>query len=487
MRLLESTAQWHEGDARLTNAVLCVLGFVLVVLSHQFVAETTRFSIGFSGASMLSVATYLGAVLIVRTQPTNRATFGIVIGFAIAMQAITYLADPFLSSDIYRYVWDGIVQHAHISPYRYVPGNAALTFLREPNQDIFDNINRRDYARTIYPPIAQMIYWLATYISPTVEGMKLVMLGFEAVAAVALVKILERLGRARAEILLLVWCPLIVWEIGDAGHVDAIVCGFIALALLFRMRNQPVWTGLFLGCAVMTKFYPLLLVPALYQRRDWKMPAMVAAVCAVGYALYSSVGWLVFGFLGGYSKEEGLDSGTRFFLLDYAHSLRGLADLPKWSFMLFCAVVLGGLALWAWRHASTEVVGPKPLPGEHPLHAPNFVRLSALLAFAMMLLFSPHYAWYLIWLVPLMTIAPSIPLFTYVLGFFYGYTTGLAAPGPKMFLLNERLYAVVAVSLVLHAVHNRWPLWPFLLSRERKHMASAERELAAGAAHEAYR
>lgn len=464
MRLLDRTARWGDGDARITNAALCVLGVMLVLLAHQFVSEIDHFTIGFSYVSLLSVCAYLGAVLIVRTQPVDRATLRIVIGFAIAMHAMTYFTDPYLSSDIYRYVWDGIVQHAHISPYRYVPGNPILTYLRAPNQEIFDNINRRDYARTIYPPIAQMLYWLAVFFSPTVAAMKLMMIGFECMAAWALVVFLRWLGRPVAEILLFLWCPLLVWAIGCAGHVDAIVCGFMALALLCRLRNKPLLTGLFLGCAVMTKFYPLLLVPALYQRRGWKMPAAIVAVCAFGYACYASVGTLVFGFLGGYSKEEGIDSGSRFFLLDYAHSLPGLASLPKWSFLLVCAVVLGGLAIWAWRNASVEVV---PRAGLYPLPAPAFVRLAALLAFAMMLLFSPHYDWYLLWLVPLMTLAPSLPLFTYVLGFFFGYTTGLASPGPKMFLLNERIYLAVAIALVLHIVFKRWPLWTMLLSKRR--------------------
>ena len=155
MTSMRDAARWHEGDARFTNAGLCLLGLVLVMLSHQFVRENSHFTIGHSGVSSLSVLVYLGAVFLVRTQPIDRATLGIVVGFAIAMQAIMFLTDPVLSSDIYRYVWDGIVQHAGISPYRYVPGNPALTALRAPNQDIFDNINRRDYAPTIYPPSAQ--------------------------------------------------------------------------------------------------------------------------------------------------------------------------------------------------------------------------------------------------------------------------------------------------------------------------------------------
>ncbi len=471
MKLLDQTARWHEGDARVTNAALCLLGLALVVLTHQFVAEITRFRIGFSGVSLLSVFVYLGAVLLVRTQPINRTTLGIVIGFSVAMHAITYLCDPTLSSDIYRYVWDGIVQHAHVSPYRYVPGNPALIYLREPNQEIFDNINRRDYAPTIYPPVAQMIFWLATCFAHSVEAMKLVMLGFEALAAYALVAILKRLGRPSAEVLLLLWCPLAIWEIGQAGHVDAAVCGFISLALLFRLKNRPVLTGLFIGLAVMTKFYPLLLLPALYQRRDWRMPATVAGVCVAGYALYLSVGWRVFGFLSGYSKEEGIDSGSRFFLLDYAHTFGSLANLPKWSFLLLCAVVLGVLTLWAWRYATGEtyVAGRS---GRR--QTPHFMRAAGMLAFALMLLFSPHYAWYNLWLLPFMVLAPSLPLFTYVLGFFYGYTTALADPGPKMFLLNERLYGVVAISFLLHFALKRWPLWPRLLSRQRFVSAASE-------------
>ena len=483
MKLFKSTERWHEGDARLTNFALCALGLLLVFLAHQFVSEISKFTIGFSGVSLLSVLTYLGAVAIVRTQPVNRATLPIVIGFAIAIHALTFLTDPYTSSDIYRYVWDGIVQHAHISPYRYVPGNPALTFLREPNQEIFDNINRRDYARTIYPPIAQMLYYLAVFFGPSVEAMKLMMLGFECLAAWALVLLLRWLGRPAAEVLLFLWCPLLAWAVGNAGHVDAIVCGFMALALLFRMRNQPALTGIFLGCAVMTKFYPLLLVPALYQRRGWKMPVALAGVCAVGYALYASAGRLVFGFLGGYTKEEGIDSGSRFFLLDYAHTLPGLGNVPKWSFLLLCVVVLGGLALWAWQHARVEQVAPATI---EPLPAPAFVRLSALLALAMMLLFSPHYDWYLLWLVPLMTLAPSLPLFTYVLGFFYGFTTGLAAPGPKMFLLNERLYLAVAISFALHLLFKRWPIWPALLSR-RRGVFHGQAEPALHPAVEAYR
>ena len=40
---------------------------------------------------------------------------------------------PILSSDVYRYVWDGRVEAAGINPYRYVPADPQLAPLRDPD------------------------------------------------------------------------------------------------------------------------------------------------------------------------------------------------------------------------------------------------------------------------------------------------------------------------------------------------------------------
>lgn len=459
----------------ITNAGLCCCGVALLLLSHQFVVESQHFEIGFSGVSGWSAWAYVAAVLIVMTQPVNRATVWIVLVFAVAFQAVTLPAKPFLSSDIYRYVWDGITQHAHVNPYRYVPGDPALSYLRAPHQEIFDNINRRDYARTIYPPVAQMIYWAVTLLSPTVQAMKIAMFGFECVTAWALLKMLESMQRRRAEVLLFAWCPLLVWEIGGAGHVDAAVFGFVALALLMRWREKPGLVGLFLGCAVMTKFYPLVLFPALWKRWDWKMPAVLAAVCAVGYAMYSSVGKLVFGFLGGYSKEEGMDSGKRYFLLELVQHVRGLAGTTVGMYMIFCAAIMGGIALWAWKYATVEAVpivgasGPKGKSGED---APAFVRAAWMLGFAMMLLFSPHYPWYVVWLIPFFTLSPDVTLLTYLIMFFYLFTTPLAdGTASKMYVLNRILYGATLAVWALYFILRRMRSGRWLPMRENKAVA----------------
>ena len=180
------------------------------------------------------------------------------------------------------------------------------------------------------------------------------------------------------------------------------------------------------------------------------MPATVVAVCAVGYAMYASVGKLVFGFLGGYAKEEGIDSGTRYFLLDYANRMRGLEWVTKTEYMVFCAVVLGAIALWAWRYASPERLGV-----DVKVRRPAFVRASMMLALALMLLFSPHYPWYIAWLVPLLALDVNWVTLTYVCAFFYGFTTRWAVPGPKMFALNGWIYFAVACAFAMQIVWTR--------------------------------
>ena len=470
-----------------TNAALLLIGTALFFLCRHLVSEYSHYTIGFSGVSGWSSILYLAAAFLILTQPVDRFTLPIIFTVAIACRLAVLFAEPYLSTDIYRYVWDGIVQHAHISPYRYVPGNPVLEFLRAPHQDIFDNINRRDYAHTIYPPAAQALFYLITAISPTVTFMKTAMVLFEGVTMYAIIQILRYLGIRREQILLYAWCPLLIWEIAGSGHIDSAVMAFVTLALLARYRKQPILTGLFLAIAILLKFYPLVLIPALYRRGDFKMPATLAAVIAVAYAAYSSIGLLVFGFLGGYAKEEGLGTGTRYFLLELAQRIPGLHSLTTNDYLIFCAAVLAAIIWCCWQSASQQRTNrhrPPTNPGapssrgfialrwafaqtREPLSSPGqlsstgdaaFLPLTFALAAALMFLFSPHYAWYIIWLVPFFTLMPNLPILTYLLGFFYLYTTALAEPGPRMFLANEILYAAVLAALILQLALNRWPL-----------------------------
>ena len=430
---------WWPATALGTNLALVLLGCMLLGLSHHLALEFDDFIIGYSETTLCALAVFLGAAVLVTRQPVNRWTLPIILVFAVLSRLVLLTPDPHLSSDIYRYVWDGMVQHHGISPYRYVPGDVHLKFLRD--DDIFPNINRRDYAPTIYPPVAQMFFYAATGLSYTLVAMKLAMYAAEAVAVWALIQALPLLHLRREQVLLYAWSPLLIWEIGSSGHVDALLAMFVSLALLFRLKDRPLLTGLALGAAVLTKFYPLLLLPALYRRRDWKMPLAVLAVAVGGYACYAGVGKRVFGFAGGYVQEEGIATGSRYFLFDLLQHHPAFAHIPIAAFFVFCGFCFVPVLLWCWKR--------------NTLTSGAFLAPAATLAFLLMLLFSPHYPWYVIWLVPFLVLQPNLTVGVYVCAIFFGLTTQWSEPGAKLFFLQKWVYGATGLALLAQLVYRR--------------------------------
>src|SRR5689334_16150431 len=132
------------------------------------------------------------ATSLVKRAPPDRALW-LIFGLGITLRVYVLLFDPLLSSDIYRYVWDGRVQAAGINPYRYFPADQALAYLRDGA--IFPHINRAHTAVTIYPPVAQFFFLIVTRIGENVTVMRLALLGCEAVTVAIIALFLRRMNQ----------------------------------------------------------------------------------------------------------------------------------------------------------------------------------------------------------------------------------------------------------------------------------------------------
>lgn len=369
------------------------------------------------------------------TPRDRRWAVWLILGVALAIR-LPLLFPPPVSTDIFRYVWDGKVQAAGINPYRYRPADPALASLRDTV--IFTDINRATTARTIYPPVAQMVFFLATRIAATVPVMKAVMVGFELLTVAALLALLRRRGLPETRILLYAWHPLPLFEFAGSGHVDAVAIACMLLATLAADRRRPGLAGTLLGLAVAAKYFPAAIVPALWRRWDWRLPLAGLVVLVLCYLPYLGVGWQVLGFLPGYAKEEGLASGGGFFLLAL---LRTVTSLPGFASSLYILLGCAGLL------AAGIAVALRRTPREAALGA----ALGLMLGFT--LLFSPHLAWYFTWLVPFLCFRPSAALI---------YLTGAApllyhmvwTPGPLA--INAALYLPFALLLLVEIRAGAW-------------------------------
>jgi hypothetical protein len=418
---------------------LSLLGCILVGLNlvgrHQQRQDNLSW---FVGVALAQGAVYLIAVWVVlRDGPAPRC-LTIVLVFAALLRLAILFAPPYLSNDIYRYVWDGRVQAAGINPYRFVPADPALRSLRDG--DIYPQINRRDYAHTIYPPLAQFLFLGITWISESVTWMKACMVGFEVVAVWMLLRLLALLGLPAERALIYVWHPLTVWEFAGSGHIDAAAIALLAAALWARQRNFPAFTGITLAAATLIKLYPVMLFPALYRRWDWKMPLAFLLTMVAGYIPYLSVGRGVFGFLPGYVQEEGLRSGWSIYLLGVIQRVAGEGTMSPVACLALALLAM--LALTAWL-----VFWPKP--------GDTWPRNATILVTFFYVLVSPHYPWYFAWPLLLLTMVPYLPMLYLTVASFILYETLLGENAAVLFRLNTLLYVPFGLLVLVHMMAGR--------------------------------
>jgi hypothetical protein len=380
--------------------------------------------------SLVQFSLYLGACyLVLRDRGSlwagagrwaKLAALSIVLLVAASFRAELVDQPPYLSSDVYRYIWDGRVQAAGINPYRYVPSAPELADLRD--DAIYRYINRREFAHTIYPPVAQAIFLGVNLISPSsVRGFKIAMSLFDLAAIAAIMLALWRSGLAPIQAIVFAWHPLLIWESAHSGHIESAALAFLAAALLAWSYKKPALTGAAIALATLVKVYPALLLPVFMmsgvagssERRgqegrstpggrlarlraiclcksNLRMLAAFAATVLLAYVPYLTVGSGVTGYLSGYLREEGfVDSGNRYFLLGL---VREVANVPAVLYSAVAALVLGWFALRALllhKRTAADVAGV----------ATSMVGLFLVLS-------SPRYSWYVAWIIPFLCFVP---------------------------------------------------------------------------------
>lgn len=375
----------------IASAVLYVLNFGIASLVRHLGL------IGPSGGALavypilffLLFALYLLALAVIFRKPPGPSCVGVILGFALLFRVALLFSPPVLSSDVYRYAWDGRVQTAGINPYVYAPSAQELAPLRE--EEIFPHINRRDVP-TIYPPGAQMFLAFSAFIFPdSVTGLKAIMIVFDIATILLILHLLKKTGVPADRVLLYAWSPLVIFEVAGSGHLEAVMLPFVLLALLARMDEKPLLAGTALGVATLIKLYPAVLFPALYRRREGMFPLAFGATVLLGYLPYLyGAGGRVLGFLPAYfGPWEDFNVGLRYLVTS---ALAIFTTSPRAAAMLLVTALLGVVAVYTLRQREDEAF---------LWH--GYVMVSAYL----LLLPTSFHPWYLMWILPFLCLYPS--------------------------------------------------------------------------------
>ncbi len=221
--------------------------------------------------SLGMVAWGAGVTLVAGRPVTGRGLSGrdlLRLGMVAAMVRLPLLAvEPTLSDDLYRFTWEGRLWWAGFSPFAHAPADAALASLRD---DVWSRVNHPEVS-SIYPPVAQLLF--AGVAAHGVAAWRLFTTACDVGTACLLAR---REGRAGWTWALL---PLPAVEAAVGGHLEAVGCALVALAVVARGRKDFLADAAALA-ATLTKLIPVVLL-ARRPPRVLAGAALVALVCLV--------------------------------------------------------------------------------------------------------------------------------------------------------------------------------------------------------------
>ena len=106
------------------------------------------------------------------------------------------------------------------------------------DDSIYPNVNRKEYAHTNYPPVAQIFFFVVTRVTQSILGFKGVLVVLDLVTMGLVAANLRAIGQPAERVIVYAWHPLPIFEFGGSGHIDALMICFIALALFARAHQK---------------------------------------------------------------------------------------------------------------------------------------------------------------------------------------------------------------------------------------------------------
>jgi alpha-1,6-mannosyltransferase len=322
----------------------------------------------------------------------------VVIGlFLAAVWNIAFLRVPPGANDdddIHRYVWDGRLQRLGYNPYLVVPSDPAVKALHTPETR---NLNNPDLPSP-YPAGAQLFFRAVTAIQESTFAMKVAFVLCEFAIVFVLLDVLCRnqQGQRAHLVLAYAWNPLLAIEVAGSGHIDIVGALLLVVSAAALGRRWRATAAVGLGLAVAMKFLPIVLLPLYWKRvriRDAALAATLVGLLYVPFLDHSffnhgrvpigSLGTYVLGFrfngpvfatlhlvapsqlLAGLAVFVGLVTAT--WLRRKSAAPEGSGDTFAWS-------------VFAWPMAATLLCAPVVFP------------------------------WYLLWLLPFLMSASTLPV-----------------------------------------------------------------------------
>jgi hypothetical protein len=304
----------------------------------------------------------------------------IALGLAALWHLPFLLTPPGSDDDIHRYLWDGRVQRLGYNPYIVVPGDPALAGLHTPETR---TLNNRDLPSP-YPAGAELFFRGVTAIHESIFALKVAFVLCDLAIVLVLLDILGRSRQGAHWVLAYAWNPLLAIEVAGSGHIDIVGVLLLLVSAAALGRRWRALAALAFGLAVAVKFLPIVLLPLYWRRIRLRDGALAAVVVGLLYVPFLNHGRIPIGSLGTFLRS--------FRFNDPVFAMIERVAAPQFGVAL--AVLVGVLAA-VWLRRKSEAWSAEAFAW--PMAAS--------------LLCAPVvYPWYLLWLLPFLRSASTVPI-----------------------------------------------------------------------------
>ena len=290
------------------------------------------------------------------------------------------LQSPGPDDDIRRYVWDGRVQRLGYNPYIVVPSDPGLIGLHTPETRTLNNPD----VPSPYPAAAQLFFRAVTAIHESIFAFKIAFVVCDLAIVLILLDVLRRAGQAEHWVLAYAWHPLVAAEVAGSGHIDIVGTLLLLASVAALARRWRAVAAVAFALAVGVKFLPIVLLPLYWKRVRVRDGLLGTGALGFLYVPFLSGKRIPIGSLGAYVQSFRFNDPL-FAALEHGAAPQLIVGLA----------VLAGLLTAIWFRRKSASCSPDAFAW--PMAAS--------------LLCAPvAYPWYLLWLLPFLRSAPTVPL-----------------------------------------------------------------------------
>jgi hypothetical protein len=207
------------------------------------------------------------SLVVYRWQVRLGVSFRRLVFAALLLRLCLFFSAPGLSDDYFRYFFDGHLLAQHINPYLFSPEISKGMFSQERMQlgeVLFAGMNSKSYF-TIYPPLHQGFFFLATFwarsVMDSVLFLRVLLIGFDMANIFLLRRLLDGFGLGAGTLVFYAINPLVILELSGNLHFEGVVLTCLLSGIYFLQRKKIGIPAFFWSLAVGLKLVPLILAP----------------------------------------------------------------------------------------------------------------------------------------------------------------------------------------------------------------------------------